>query len=199
MAEIEIPHAEGKQGEKQIGITIAIIAVLMAIVGSLGHNAANDMIVNEVKSSNAFAWYQAKRQREYLDDIELRRIAVELAGNPAPAQRDALVRLASELGQRNQEYRAETERIQAEAKQFGLEARVSAARNDGFDPSEILLQVAVVLCSLTLLTESKVFIRIGLVVALAGAVFGGLAFTRKAEAPIDEKAAPTNAVSRPAH
>lgn len=191
MAEIEIPHAEGKKGEKQVGIVIAIIAVVMAIVGSLGHDAANEMIVNEVKSSNAFAWYQAKRQREYLNDLELRRIAVELAGNPTPAQGDALRRLADDLRAKNREYREENERIQAGARQRALEARAAGARNDAFDHSEILLQVAVVLCSLTLLTESRVFLRIGLAVALAGAAAGGLAFTRKAE-PEAPPAAATN-------
>ena len=77
MGDIEIPAPEGKKDEKQVGIIIAVIAVLMAIVGSLGNNAADDMIVGEVKSSNGYAWYQAKRQREYLNDLELRRIEVE--------------------------------------------------------------------------------------------------------------------------
>jgi len=192
MAEIEIPHGEGKPGEKRVGILIAIIAVLLAVVGALGHDAANEMIVDEVKASNAFSWYQAKRQREYLNDIELRRIDIELAGNPTPAQGDALRHLASDLRKKNDEYRKEGEHIQAEARQLGLDARIASARNDGFDHAEILLQVAIVLCSLTLLTESRVFLRIGLAVAVAGIVAGGLAFNRKA-GPVAAETPPANA------
>ncbi len=186
MAEIEIPRAEGKAGEKHVGILIAIIAVLMAIVGAMGHNAANEMIVDEVKSSNGFAWYQAKRQREYVNDLELKRIEVELAGNPTEAQRTALARIAADLKSKNIEYHAETEKIQSDARHHGLRARIADARNEWFDYSEILLQVAVVLCSLTLLTESRLFLRIGIVVALIGVGLGCVAFTRKAEAAPEE-------------
>ena len=190
MAEIEIPHGEGKRGEKQIGIVIAIIAVLMSIVSALGHNAANDMIVDEVKSSNAFSWYQAKRQREHANETEIRRIEIQLAGNPTPAQGDALRRFSADLAKKNAEYAGEGDKIQTEAKHLGQEARLSGARNEGFDHSEILLQVAVVLCSLTLLTESRAFIRIGIVVAIAGIAVGALAFTRKAPPEADGHAAP---------
>jgi hypothetical protein len=176
MAEFEIPHGEGKQGEKQVGILIAIIAVLMSIVSALGHNAANDLIVNEVKSSNGFAHYQAKRQREYVNEIEIRRIEVELAGTPTPAQGEILRRLSSDLRQKNEVYKKEGAELQAEAKKLGEEAKISGERNEKFDHSEILLQVAVVLCSLTLLTESRMFLRIGVVVAIAGIVVGALAF-----------------------
>jgi hypothetical protein len=196
MAEVEIPHAEGKQGEKVVGILIAVIAVLMAVIGSLGNNAANDMIVNEVKSSNSYAWYQAKRQREYLNDLELKRIEVELAGNPTAAQREGWTRLANELRAKNAEYRTENEKIQAEARQQGLEARTAGARNDAFDHAEILFQVAVVLCSLTLLTESRLFLRLGLVVAVAGLVMGGRAFFQQAPAEGGGSTSPAAAASR---
>ena len=46
-----------------IGLIIAVLAVVLAVIGSLGRDAANQMIVNEVKASNGFAWYQSKRQR----------------------------------------------------------------------------------------------------------------------------------------
>lgn len=190
MAEIEIPHGEGKKGEKQIGIVIAIIAVLMSIVSALGHNAANDMIVDEVKSSNAFSWYQSKRLREHANETEIRRIEIELAGNPTPAQGDALRRFSAELAKKNAEYAGEGEKIQAEAKHLAREAQLSGARNEGFDHSEILLQVAVVLCSLTLLTESRVFIRIGIAVAVAGIAVGALAFVHKAPPAPEDHAAP---------
>lgn len=176
MAEVEIPHGEGKAGEKQVGILIAIIAVVMAIIGSLGNNAANERIVKAVKSSNGFAWYQAKRQRSYLNELELKRIAVELAGNPTPAQREGLSKWAADLKAKNEEYQAENEKLRAEATADKAESEVMGERNDGFDHAEILLQVAVVLCSLTLLTGNRTFLRVGIVVALLGAALGAKTF-----------------------
>lgn len=190
MPDIEIPSASGKKDEAQVGILIAIIAVLMAIVGALGNNAADDMIVGEVKSSNGFAWYQAKRQREYLNDLELRRLSVELADNPSPQRRAALESFAADLRAKNNEYRSENEAIRLAAAQDAAAAKVSGQRNDAFGLAEILLQVAVVFCSLTLLTDRRFFLRGGMLVALAGVLLAGRAWLM--DSPAHEATQPGN-------
>ena len=179
MADIEIPAGNGRKDEKQVGILIAVMAVLMAIIGTLGNNAADDMIVGEIKSSNGFAWYQAKRQREYLNDLELRRIAIDLTDSPSAARKAALDAAAAELRARNQEYRTENEEIRRTAELDGIAARVAGERNDAFGHAEILLQVAVVLCSLTLLTGIRGFLITGIIVALGGLLLGGRAYRQK--------------------
>ncbi len=199
MAEVEIPHGEGKEGEKQIGIMIAIIAVVMAIVGALGNNAANERIVKAVESSNGFAWYQAKRQRSYLNDLEIKRIAIELAGTPTAAQREALTKLATDLKAKNEEYHSENEKLQKDALEAKIESEVSGEKNDGFDHAEILLQVAVVLCSLTLLTSNRNFLRVGIAVAILGGIWGGKTLVLKAHPPGGEHAAPAAHAEPAAH
>lgn len=183
MSDIEIPAPQGRKDETQVGIIIAVIAVLMALVGSMGNNAADDMIVGEVKSSNGFAWYQAKRQREYLNDLELRRIAIELADNPSPARRAALESFAADLKAKNKEYRGENDAIRQGAEREAAAAGVSAKRNDAFGTAEILLQVAVVFCSLTLLTNRRMFLHGGILVALAGILLAGRAYRLQPPSP----------------
>ena len=179
MADIEIPTGDGRKDEKQVGILIAVMAVLMAIIGTLGNNAADDMIIGEIKSSNGFAWYQAKRQREYLNDLELRRIAIDLTDNPSAARKAALDASAAELRAKNQEYRTENEGIRKTAEMDAVAARVAGERNDAFGHAEILLQVAVVLCSLTLLTGIRGFLVTGIIVAVGGLLLGGRAYLQK--------------------
>lgn len=176
MADVEIPAPEGRKDEKQVGIIIAVIAVVMALIGSFGSNAADDMIVGEVKSSNGFAWYQSKRQREYLNDLELRRIAIDLADNPSPARKAALEKWAADLRAKNAEYRSENEQIRLAAEAEAAAAKVAGQRNDAFDLAEILLQVSVVFCSLTLLTASRRFLHAGVLVAFAGIALAARAF-----------------------
>lgn len=176
MADVEIPAPEGRKDEKQVGIIIAVIAVVMALIGSFGSNAADDMIVGEVKSSNGFAWYQSKRQREYLNDLELRRIAIDLADNPSPTRKAALEKWAADLRAKNAEYRSENEQIRLAAEAEAAAAKVAGQRNDAFDLAEILLQVSVVFCSLTLLTASRRFLHAGVLVALAGVALTARAF-----------------------
>lgn len=185
MAEIEIPHhVEGKD-QKQIGVLIAVIAVIMAVVSSLGKHAANEMIVNEVKSSNDYAWYQAKRQREYVNEIEIRRLDIELLANPTGIRKAAVEKFKADLLAKNTEYQRENQKIKELGDAAKLHAKIGGAKNETFDHSEILLQIAMVLCSLTLLTGLKLFTRIGLAAAAAGVVFGILAFTRN-DVPLDE-------------
>lgn len=186
MAEIEIPHGEGGKDEKPVGITIAIVAVVMAIFGSLGNNAANERIISEVKASNGYAWYQAKRQREYVSGLEIKRLQIELAGNPTAAQKSAMEKEIADLTAKNAAYEAENQKIQADAKRSAGEAKIHAERNEGFDHAELSLQVAVVLCSLTLLTGSKVFMRLGLVIAAVGAILGGITLTKSLEDAVKE-------------
>ncbi len=163
-----VPHHAENREQKKIGIIIAVIAVVMAIVAALTNNEANHMIVKEIQSSNGFAWYQAKRQRTYLNDLELKRIDVDLHGNPTEAQHKLLEESAAKLHAKNLEYEKENEEIRSRAEADKQDAEMAAHRHHSFEYGEICLHFAVVLCSLTLLTETKLFFRLGIAATLAG-------------------------------
>ncbi|MEO8427406.1 MAG: DUF4337 family protein, partial [Verrucomicrobiota bacterium] len=96
-----VPHHAENHEQKKVGIIIAVIAVVMSIVAALAHYEANRMIVKEVRSSNEFAWYQFKRQRSYMNELELRRIEIELKGTPSEAQRKLLEDSMAKLKSKN--------------------------------------------------------------------------------------------------
>ncbi|MBI5801997.1 MAG: DUF4337 domain-containing protein [Verrucomicrobia bacterium] len=183
MPEVEIPQEAASKEDKRVGIKIAIIAVIMAIVSSYGKNAANDMIINEVKASNGYAWFQAKRIRGALNDQAIAQIDLDLLGHPTDAQREAMGKLRKKLQEKNAEYKKENDDILKEADTTKAEAALAGKKNDAFDRAEIALQVAVVLCSLTLLTGSAIFSRAGVGLAALGVVLAGMAFFQKPDAP----------------
>ncbi len=183
MPEIEIPQEAGSKEDKRVGIKIAIIAVIMAIVSSYGKNASNDMIINEVKASNAYAWYQAKRIRSAMNEQVIAQSDLELLGSPTEAQREAMLKLKKKLQEKNAEYKKENEDILREADETKAEAALAGEKNDAFDRAEIALQVAVVLCSLTLLTGSPIFSRAGVGLAFVGVVLAIMAYFKKPDAP----------------
>jgi hypothetical protein len=164
----DIPHHAENKDQKRIGIAIAIMAVFTAVVGALANNESNHMIVKEVKSSNGYAWYQAKRQRSYANELELKRIEVQLNGAVTDAQRKLLEDDRAKLKSKNAEYEKENEDIHAQAEKELAEAEVAAHRHHLFEYGEVLLHIAVVLCSLTLLTEWKFFYRLGIVASVCG-------------------------------
>ena len=153
MSGIGVPHHAEHEHHKRIGIVIAIIAVLMAVVTALANSEANKKIVKEITSSNGFAWYQSKRARGYVNELEIKRIEVDLAGNPTEAQRKLLETQRAKLQAKNAEYETENKDILAGAEADKREAAAAAHRHHWFEYGEILLHIAVVLCSLTLLTE----------------------------------------------
>jgi hypothetical protein len=196
MPEVEIPQESGSKEDKRVGIKIAIIAVIMAIVSSYGKNAANDMIINEVKASNGYAWYQAKRIRSAMNDQVISQIDIDMLGQPSDSQREAMGKLKKKLQEKNAEYKTENDEILKEADTTRANAALAGKKNDAFDRAEIALQVAVVLCSLTLLTGSALFSRAGLGLAALGVVLAGMAFFQKPDAPKAEPQKPA-AVTAP--
>ena len=163
---------------KRVGVFIAVIAVLMAIVGALAKQEANAMIVKEVKASNGFAWYQSKRQRSYSNELELKRIEFELAGPVTEAQRKILEANRAKFQAKNAEYETENKQIVDGAEAQRLEAQAAAHRHHLFEYGEIALHIAIVLCSLVLLTDQKFFFRAGIVATVAGiglAIYAGTA------------------------
>ncbi len=167
-------HAENPQ-QKQIGIFISVLAVIMAIVSAVTNQQANQMLAKKVESSNGFAFYQAKRQRSFVNDLELKRIEFELAGSPSEAQRKLVEAQKEDIVKANKKYKEENEGILAKAKADETAAEVAEHKHHWFELSEICLHIAVVLCSLVLLTELKVFLRLGIVVTVAGLAVAGYA------------------------
>ena len=57
MPDIEIPEDAKDRQERQVGLTIAILAILLAVVSALGNEQDNEKIVKQIEASNGFAWY----------------------------------------------------------------------------------------------------------------------------------------------
>jgi hypothetical protein len=173
----EIPHVHGDHPEqKRIGLIIAVLAVVLAVIGSLGRDAANQMIVNEVKASNGFAWYQSKRLRGYMNELELDRISGQEAGAMTEQQRELLTRQKAKLSAKNAEYKTENEDILKKAENQQEVATISAHRHHGFERAEVFLHIAVVLCSVTLLTDRKIFSQVGVVLAVVGVILAAYTY-----------------------
>jgi hypothetical protein len=190
MSEIEIPEDLKDDAEKRIGLTIAIVAILLAVVSSLGKDEDNEKIVSEVKAaslevkaSNGFAWYQSKRNRQGMNDLFIEQMRFEALGRATPAQTAAMREAEKRLTAKNAEYKDENEKILKEAEEFRKEsvkeqssAHHSAKAGDRYNKAEIFLQVGVVFCSITLLTKKRGFFYTGIGLSVVGVVIGVSAF-----------------------
>jgi hypothetical protein len=150
-----------------VTLTMAVLAVLVAAVTLLGHRAHTEEVLLQTRSADQWAYYQAKeiRRRNYelfLDELSV--FSLQSA-----QQVDAIKeKYAKEI----ERYKEELKDIEAEAKKAEAEVKIEEARADRYDLSEVLLEAALVISSITLLTRKKLFWYFGMVLALTGIVIG---------------------------
>ena len=142
---------------KWVGVYIGVLAVLLAICGVGGANAAKDATRANIEASNTWAFYQAKTIRRTsftlaADDLELQ-IAAE-PGMAAPARKtleDKLKGYRAEANRLKSDPGDGTDALVAKGKALEVERDVALRKDPYFDWSQALLQIAVVLASVHLI------------------------------------------------
>ena len=177
MPEVEIPNPEeleeirNKGFTRRVAITTAIYAVMLAIAALGGNNAMKDMLLAQQQSSDQWAFYQAKVIREHEYRIQQKRLEVELAergAGMAPEARQQYEALLAEFTAETKRYNAEKKDIEKDAKKLEHERDVNRNRDPYFDFAEVLLQIAIVMSSVSILSSSRLMYGVSLILALGG-------------------------------
>jgi hypothetical protein len=170
---IELPevHHGGEEGPLvlPVSITISIMAVLVATVTLLGHRMHTEELLRQSQASDRWAQYQAKsvRLHETQGFSDVVNIVASLDKERGAALREKYVKEV-------EHYQSDKEDISKEAKELEAERDLAGRKADRFDGGEALLEIGLVICSITLLTKRKLFWFGGM---LVGAVGVALALT----------------------
>ena len=158
-------HAKENPELAPVSLTMAIVAVLVAVATLLGHRAHTEEVVLQALASDRWAYYQSQNIRRHVDELFLDLSSVQTTTN-APA----LAKLRDKYSQEATRYRDNRDETEAEARK--LEAEVATERNraDRFDLSEVFLEIGLVITSITLLTGRKVYWAMGAGFAALGVV-----------------------------
>lgn len=152
-------------GMAPVSLTMAVLAVLVAIVTLLGHRAHTEEILLQAKVTDQWAFYQAKNIRRDAYQMFLEQLALGEAQD-----RQAAERAREKYESAMEKERGRQEEIQAEARKLEGEIGSQRRRADRFDLAEGLLEAALVITSITLLTRRRNFWLFGSVVAAGGLV-----------------------------
>jgi uncharacterized protein DUF4337 len=167
----EIPEAT-TDFEKKIALTIAILAVVLSLVNNLGDNSKTDAIIQTNQATDKWMYYQAKGIKQQLAEMQSTLLA-DLGGatisEAAKAQADKMQTEAAR-------YDSEKGAIKTEAENLQKQAGVKSAINDRCDMSALLLQIGIVVCSVAILSQWRLFWFIGMALGAAGIVIGITAF-----------------------
>lgn len=179
MAEIELPEPEELEEKKsdpftkRVALTTAIFAVLLAITSLGGNNAMKEMILAQQMASDQWAFYQAKVIREHLYRQQKQRLELDLLEKETlkPEVRKRYEALLQETAKEAERYGVEKKDIRKVAEKLEHERDINRDKDPYFDYAEVLLQIAIVLASISILAHSRMMFGFSLVSAALGALF----------------------------
>jgi hypothetical protein len=180
MVEVELPNAEeleeikGKTFTKRVALTTAIFAVILAITSLGGNNAMKEMLLAQQQASDQWAYYQAKSIREHLYRSQKLRLEIDLLekGNlMKPEIRERFESMLKKLVEEEVRYGMEKKEIEKEAKKLEHERDVNRNKDPYFDYGEVLLQIAIVMASISILSGSRPTFYFAIVGASLGTLF----------------------------
>jgi|SRR5690348_6601462 hypothetical protein len=161
-------HAEHAAHNRQlapVSLTMAFLAVAVAVVSLLGHRSHTEEVVLQSQANDQWGYYQGKDVRLHADKQFAALVAFVAATDPAKAEQ---ARKSNEA--EIEEYGKQTKEIQAEAKKLEEEMRFEAKRADRFDLAEVFLEIALVITSITLLSGNRLFWYCGIALGIVGLV-----------------------------
>jgi hypothetical protein len=186
ISELKEERAEAEASEKfrnAAAMTIATMAMLLAIGSLGGGNATDDMVYGNIKASDTWAFYQAKNVRQTEYRIAADRLETELA-NPTlnATERTAMEAQLRKYRETVARYdnepdpQAPADSLKGEGKkQLAAQARSYEAvrdrasdRDGNFDYSEVFLQLAIVLGSVAILASSRKVLVLSVVLGAVG-------------------------------
>ncbi len=158
-------HAKGNPALAPVSVTMAILAVLVAVVSLLGHRAHTEEVVLQAKSSDQWAYYQAKNIRRHSDEF-----FVDLTSAQSTTDTAALAKLREKYMAEAERYKDEQKEIEDKARELEAEVAIEMKRADRFDLAEVFLEIGLVITSITLLSGRRLFGFVGLALGIIGSV-----------------------------
>jgi hypothetical protein len=156
-------HGRENPSLAPISVTMAILAVLVAVVSLLGHRSHTEEVLFQARASDQWSYYQAKNIRRHNYDMALD--IIPMIDFKDKTQPDKIREKYSKEAARYEKEQAE---IEEQAKDLESESAHEQRKANRFDLGEVFLEIALVISSLALLSGKRSFWYLGIVSALVG-------------------------------
>ena len=167
-------HEAKEKFRNRAALTIAVLAAILAVCELGGDDAKNRMVNSNIRASDTWALYQAKNVRQTGYKLAVDELKRQLASSGlSDTQRTAIAADLKSYEKTIARYEDEPgkdgkKQTQAEAKQFEEARDRAGERNESFDVAQMLLQLAVVLGSVSILALSRPLLLAAGVLGCAG-------------------------------
>jgi len=154
---------QGGESLRTISLAISILAVLVAMGTGLGHRTHAEAVLMQSRAGDQWNEYQAKKIRMESLSVDVDLLALQPSNDAA-----AVAAKTKEYQAHIEKWKQDLTEEQATAREFEAEVRLAEHKASRYDLGEALLQIAVVLCSVTLFTRNRTYFILGLTIGAGG-------------------------------
>lgn len=165
-------HGRENPSLAPISVTMAILAVCVAVVSLMGHRSHTEELLTQNLATDQWAYYQAKNIRRHNYEMSL-----DLMSLIEFKDKEQAAKIREKYQGEADRYTREQTEIEDKAKDYESESARAQRKADRFDLGEVFLEIALVISSLALLSRKLIFWYMGMAagaVGLAVAVTGYL-------------------------
>jgi hypothetical protein len=161
-------HAEHGAHEttmRPVAFTMSVLAVLVAITTVLGHRAHTRAVLEQNRATDQWNEYQAKKIRSYETGLTADLLSALTVGDKSKANQ-----ITKTYADHQAKWDEDLKQEQEKARDLEVHVGRAEAHADRFDMAEALLEIGLVITSVTLLTKSRIYWYLGLLFALGGII-----------------------------
>jgi hypothetical protein len=163
-------HAGHEPTMRPVAFTMSVVAVLVAVTTVLGHRTHTEAVLDQNRATDQWNYYQAHKIRS--NDTAL---AADLLSVVTISDKAAAEKLAKSYADHQTKWTADLKDEQEKAEALEVKVEKAEARAVRFDLGEALLEIGLVITSVTLLTRRRAYWFLGLgfsAVGIAAALLG---------------------------
>ena len=164
-------HGASDPQLRPVAFTMSVLAVLVAIITVLGHRTHTEAVLKQNQATDQWNLYQAKKIRSNNTALAADLLSVMTITDAKGAEK-----IAKAYADHQAKWTEDLKKAKDEADSLEKEVAKAEARANRFDLGEALLEIGLVITSVTLLTRTRVYWYFGIVFALAGVVSAVSAF-----------------------
>lgn len=153
----------GESSMTRVSLIISVLAVLVAMVTVLSHREHTEAVLSQARASDRWSEYQGRRIRQSQFALAADLLATQQTGVDGTLQ----AKIAS-LKQRQEALQSQLDEDTRVARDLEAEVSTAERKASRLDLGEAMLQIAVVLASITLLTRRWWYVLAALGLGVVG-------------------------------
>ena len=165
LSELQENAEQGRENASlaPISVTMAILAVCVAVVSLLGHRSHTEELLFQNRATDQWAYYQAKNIRRHSYEMGVDMLSLTEFKDKAQAEK-----VREKYQKEAERYTKEQAEIEEKAKDLEAESALQQRKANRFDLGEVFLEIALVISSLAFLSRKRFYWFLGIASGLAG-------------------------------